>query len=192
MARNLQSKGSGHNSTLSFVDYRNRVAELMRQQKDLGDDIKELCAQCDEAGFASKSELRTMARESLKDQDVLKAKLDRMAELRAQLGALADTPLGEVTLQREEHSRRRRRNKSENALFEPDEPRPLKFSTEPPDAGQAGRNTAAAGLPESHNPFDLGTTESALWIAGYRNAKDQRELAKGAADSPYEDSPDAA
>src|SRR5215831_9425229 len=114
MARRLSSRsnGPGHNSgtRYSLRDYRDAVAELMRQQKGIGEEIKELCAQCDEAGMASKREIRQLARESLRDQDVFKEHLDRMAQLRVDLGVFASTPLGEATIEREEtqHPRRGR------------------------------------------------------------------------------------
>lgn len=96
----MRGPGRGHNSE-GAIDGESlardvaRVAGLMREQKAIGEDIKEICAAADEAGTCSKRELRRLARESLMDQEVLSAQLERMAALRDALGAFVDTPLGE-------------------------------------------------------------------------------------------------
>jgi len=78
----------------AFGQYVARAGEIMRQQKALGDRLKELCAEADEAGVASRSEVRRHARESLMKQDVLQARLERDAALRRALGEYITTPLG--------------------------------------------------------------------------------------------------
>jgi uncharacterized protein (UPF0335 family) len=75
-----------------------RVANLMREQASIGDDIKEICKAADDAGTCTRRELRRLARESLMDQDVLAAQLERMDTLRHALGQLEDTPLGDAAV----------------------------------------------------------------------------------------------
>ena len=74
--------------------YVSRVSALMEDQAALARDIAEVCTECDEAGVASKRELRRLARESLMETDVLQAQLERMDALRHALGAFITTPLG--------------------------------------------------------------------------------------------------
>ena len=101
MARTLRTSdnGAGHNSS-GMIDgsalkrFVQRVGNLMQKQKDLAEDIKEVCGECDEAGVASKKEVRRRARESLMDPEILRAQLERDDALRHALGWLADTPLG--------------------------------------------------------------------------------------------------
>jgi uncharacterized protein (UPF0335 family) len=59
--------------------YVERAAKIMEEQKELGEALKEICGEADEAGVATKREVRRLARESLMDHDVLHAQLDRMA-----------------------------------------------------------------------------------------------------------------
>jgi hypothetical protein len=70
----------------------------MQEQASIGDDIKEICKAADDAGTCTRRELRRLARESLMDQDVLAAQLDRMDTLRHALGQLEDTPLGDAAV----------------------------------------------------------------------------------------------
>ena len=79
----------------------NQVARAMEGQKTLADEIKDICAQGDEAGIASKREIRRLAREQLMSPDVLTAQLDRMADLRAALSDYVTTPLGEAAMRAE-------------------------------------------------------------------------------------------
>jgi uncharacterized protein (UPF0335 family) len=93
------NNGPGHNST-GMIDrdalksYVEQAAHVMRQQKELGDAIKEICSEADEAGVATKREIRRLARESLMDHEVLHAQLERMDLLRHALGEFLGTPLG--------------------------------------------------------------------------------------------------
>jgi uncharacterized protein (UPF0335 family) len=103
MAKTLKA-GDGSNiggmvDRKKLTDYRDRIARIMEEQKALSVDIKEIAAQCDEAGVASKKEIRKLARESLMDQDVLHDQLERMDLLRGALGVLVDTPLGQATVE---------------------------------------------------------------------------------------------
>jgi uncharacterized protein (UPF0335 family) len=82
-------------------NYVNRVASLMREQQTLAEDIKELCASADEAGVASKREIRKLARETLLEPEVLDAQLTRMQDLRDALRSFASTPLGAAAVKRE-------------------------------------------------------------------------------------------
>jgi uncharacterized protein (UPF0335 family) len=82
-------------------DYVSRVASLMREQQGLADDIKNVCASADEAGVASKREIRKLARERLMEPDVLDAQLTRMQDLRDALRSFVTTPLGEAAVKRE-------------------------------------------------------------------------------------------
>lgn len=99
MAKPLTAK-DGTPSAASAIDrealrrFVSRAAAVMLEQKNLGEDLKEICAECDEAGVASKKEIRKLARETLMDKDILEAQLERMDFLRRALGQLADTPLG--------------------------------------------------------------------------------------------------
>lgn len=85
----------------ALADYVERVARLMREQQSLAEDISELCAAADQAGVASKREIRKLARESLMEPEVLTAQLVRMQELRDALKSFAGTPLGEAAMRRE-------------------------------------------------------------------------------------------
>ena len=94
-----QENGAGHNSTgmidgAALKEYVERAANVMKEQKDLAEALKEICAEADEAGVATKREVRRLARESLMESDVLQAQLDRMDALRHALGAFVTTPLG--------------------------------------------------------------------------------------------------
>jgi uncharacterized protein (UPF0335 family) len=97
-----------------------RVASLMREQKSIGDDIKEICKASSDAGRASSKEVRRHARESLMDPEVLQSQLERDDLLRHALGVLDGTPLGEATIKRS----RRPQTDLEDAIEE----------TEPPEA----------------------------------------------------------
>ncbi len=79
--------------------YIDRAANLMQEQKGLAEDLKEICSEADEAGVATKREVRRLARESLMDHEVLHAQLDRMDALRAALGGFAETDLGRAAQQ---------------------------------------------------------------------------------------------
>ena len=102
MARTLRgaNSGAGHNSGERAIDrdalkrYVSRVANVMEQQKELARAVVEICSEADEAGVATKREIRRRAKESLMDPAVLRAQLDRDEELRLALGWLAETPLG--------------------------------------------------------------------------------------------------
>ncbi len=89
----------GDNST-GMIDaealkrYISRAAHVMEEQKALAEGLKEICSEADEAGVATKREVRRLARESLMDHEVLHAQLDRMDALRAALGGFAATELG--------------------------------------------------------------------------------------------------
>lgn len=75
------------------------VAGWMEEQKDLSDKIKGRCAEADEAGIASKREIRRLAREQVSmDPEILDAQLDRMTALRAALREFVTTPLGEAAV----------------------------------------------------------------------------------------------
>ncbi len=122
MARTLKvsDNGAGHNSGVidaaALKRRVERVANLMREQKALGEDIKEEVAAGDEAGEASKKELRRLARESLMDAEVLEAQLDHMAKLRQALGSFAALPLGEAAVKEASNPKRGRKDKTEEAL----------------------------------------------------------------------------
>lgn len=102
MARTLKtSNGPGHNSGMIDPEFKRdveRVASLMREQKSIGDDIKEICKASSDAGRASSKEVRRHARESLMDHEVLRSQLERDDLLRHALGVLADTPLGNAAV----------------------------------------------------------------------------------------------
>jgi|SRR5580692_7048873 uncharacterized protein (UPF0335 family) len=93
----------GHNSAgmidaTALKSYVDRAANVMTEQKELAEALKEICAEADEAGVATKREIRRLARESLMDHDVLHAQLDRMDLLRAALGGFATTPMGQAAI----------------------------------------------------------------------------------------------
>ncbi len=130
MARSLSADdGKGHNSG-GMIDgeavkrFVSRVSVLMEEQKAIGDDIKEICAEFAESGHGTSKELRQLARESLKEPEVLSAHLERMDMLRHALGGFADTPLGEAAIDNvaqfnEEADRRvkgSRRSRSKDAM----------------------------------------------------------------------------
>ncbi len=74
--------------------YVNRAAKIMLDQKELGDDLKEICAEADEAGVATRKDIRRRARESLMDPEVLQAQLETAATQRATLGWFNSLPEG--------------------------------------------------------------------------------------------------
>src|SRR6266566_9321524 len=123
MARTLRTgdNGAGHNSS-RMIDgealkrFVERVANLMKEQKALAEDIKEVCAECDEAGVASKKEVRRRARESLMDPEILRAQLERDDALRHALGWLAGTPLGTAAVEAAAKSARTRQRHQGDAL----------------------------------------------------------------------------
>jgi hypothetical protein len=103
MARTLKTSGPGHNSGgMIDRDALEREVEaaagLMREMQSIAEDLKERCKAADDAGVCSRKELRRLARESLMDQDVLTAQLERMDTLRHVLGQLQDTPLGNAAV----------------------------------------------------------------------------------------------
>lgn len=93
----------------SYID---RAANVMTEQKELNEALKEICAEADEAGVATKREIRRLARESLMDHEVLHAQLDRMDALRAALGGFAETPLGAAAVEQAQPRRRGRPRKN--------------------------------------------------------------------------------
>lgn len=119
MARRLSSQhqsddnGIGSNSAKSYPDTINAVAEIMRQQKDLSEEIKILLTDGENAGHGSKKHLRKIARESIGDQDALDEELAELARLRKELRKLGD--LGEAAIEREETERRGRRRRRKSA-----------------------------------------------------------------------------
>ncbi len=123
MARTLRTgdNGAGHNSS-GMIDgdalkrFVERVASLMKEQKDLAEDIKEVCGECDEAGVASKKEVRRRARESLMDPEILRAQLERDDALRHALGWFVDTPLGAAAVEAAAAPARTRRRLQGDAL----------------------------------------------------------------------------
>jgi len=80
--------------------YVERAAAVMGEQKELADTLKEICAEADEAGVCTKREIRRLARETLMEQDVLHAQLERMDMLRHALGSFIATPLGHAAAAR--------------------------------------------------------------------------------------------
>jgi uncharacterized protein (UPF0335 family) len=86
----------------ALKNYVDRVSRLMGEQKSLGEDIAQVCAEADEAGVASKREIRKLARESQMEPEVLQSQLQRMDDLRQALGGFGSTPLGEAAMERAE------------------------------------------------------------------------------------------
>ncbi len=74
--------------------YVERAANIMQEQKALGEDLKEICAEADEAGVATRKDLRRRARESLMDPEVLQSQLETAAAQRAALGWFRSLPEG--------------------------------------------------------------------------------------------------
>jgi uncharacterized protein (UPF0335 family) len=100
-------------------DYVERVSRLMTEQAGLAEDIAEICASADEAGVASKREIRRLARERLIDPEVLRSQLERMDELRHALGAFDTTPLGEAAMERAEATATKPRPFAEQTVHDP-------------------------------------------------------------------------
>jgi uncharacterized protein (UPF0335 family) len=90
---------SGAIDAQALKGYVDRVSRLMEEQKSLGEDIAQVCAEADEAGVASKREIRKLARESLMEPEVLQNQLQRMDDLRQALGAFDSTPLGAAAME---------------------------------------------------------------------------------------------
>ncbi len=88
--------------------YVERGVSIRAEMNTLSDDLKELCKEADDSGACSKRELRKLIGEAMMDQDVLVAQLERMDTLRAALGGLLETPLGEAAMVRQENGRDRR------------------------------------------------------------------------------------
>ncbi len=97
----IPDKFGGAINASALATYVERVSRLMEEQKNLGKDIAEVCAEADEAGVASKREIRRLARESMMEPDVLQAQLSRMDDLRRALGQFEATPLGQAAVQHE-------------------------------------------------------------------------------------------
>jgi uncharacterized protein (UPF0335 family) len=93
-----------------------RVASLMQEVAGINEDIKEICKAADEAGTCTRRELRRLARESLMDNDVLTAQLERMDTLRRALGQLQDTPLGNAAVKNAEKRSRKPQTDIEDAI----------------------------------------------------------------------------
>lgn len=96
----IPDKFGGQINAGALAAYVERVSRVMVQQKELADAIKNICAEADEAGVASKREIRRLARESQMEPDVLRQQLQRMADLRCALGEFEATPLGQSAMQR--------------------------------------------------------------------------------------------
>lgn len=90
---------SGAIDAQALKGYVDRVSRLMGEQKALGEDIAQVCAEADEAGIASKREIRKLARESQMEPEVLQSQLQRMDDLRQALGAFGSTPLGAAAME---------------------------------------------------------------------------------------------
>jgi uncharacterized protein (UPF0335 family) len=90
---------SGAIDAQALKGYVDRVSRLMEEQKSLGADIAQVCAEADEAGVASKREIRKLARESQMEPEVLQSQLQRMDDLRQALGGFGTTPLGAAAME---------------------------------------------------------------------------------------------
>jgi uncharacterized protein (UPF0335 family) len=90
---------SGAIDAQALKGYVDRVSRLMGEQKALGEDIAQVCAEADEAGIASKREIRKLARESQMEPEVLQSQLQRMDDLRQALGGFGSTPLGAAAME---------------------------------------------------------------------------------------------
>jgi uncharacterized protein (UPF0335 family) len=95
----VDGKFGGAIDAEALKGYVDRVSRLMEEQKSLGEDIAEVCGEADEAGVASKREIRKLARESLMEPEVLQSQLQRMDDLRQALGAFGSTPLGAAAME---------------------------------------------------------------------------------------------
>ncbi len=78
----------------ALKQYIERAANIMKEQKDLSEDLKEICAEASEAGVATSKDLRRRARESLMDPEVLYAQLETARAQREALGWFNDLPKG--------------------------------------------------------------------------------------------------
>jgi uncharacterized protein (UPF0335 family) len=174
MARNLQSNGPGHNGGPpdgeALKSYVERAARLMTEQKAIGDDLKELCKECDEAGACSKKELRRLARESLMDPEILQSQLERMDLLRHALAGLVDLPLGQSAMR--EASKPKRRRKEGGPSSTPSITAEREHASADPYA--AGREAALHGFNESRNPFDPGSLIGDEWLDGFKSAQSEQ------------------
>jgi uncharacterized protein (UPF0335 family) len=133
---NVEISG-GDIDAAALKNYVDRVSRLMGEQKSLGEDIAEVCAEADEAGVASKREIRKLARESLMEPEVLQSQLQRMDDLRQALREFGSTPLGKAAMERAEddpaprpkpfaaqpvHSERKRGRRAKLVLFDQENP----------------------------------------------------------------------
>jgi uncharacterized protein (UPF0335 family) len=107
-------------------DYVERVSRLMTEQAGLAEDIAEICASADEAGIASKREIRRLARERLMEPEVLQSQLQRMDDLRHALADFTTTPLGEAAMERAEATATKPRPFAEQTVHPPRRGRPRK------------------------------------------------------------------
>jgi uncharacterized protein (UPF0335 family) len=103
------SKIGGDIDAAALKNYVERVSRLMGEQKALAEDIAGVCAEAEEAGVASKREIRKLARESQMEPEVLQSQLQRMDDLRQALGGFGSTPLGEAAMASAEHDLAARR-----------------------------------------------------------------------------------
>ncbi len=105
MAKTLRSEipdqfgGAINNQAL--LRYIERVEDLNERRAELGEGIKEIMGEAKNAGFVPKI-IRQMIRERAMEQDELQDHLALLDRYRRELGMLADTPLGDAAMDREE------------------------------------------------------------------------------------------
>lgn len=91
---NSLGDNSGAIDAAALKRYVERAAGVMEEQRALGEDLKEICTEADEAGVCTKRDLRRRARESLMDPEVLQAQLATAEAQRTALGWFNNLPVG--------------------------------------------------------------------------------------------------
>jgi uncharacterized protein (UPF0335 family) len=164
-----------------------RGKSIKEAQKELAEELKDLCAEADEAGVCSKRELRQLCTEAMKDPDILVSHLERMNSLRQALGRFADEPLGKAAMQAASKPMRGpgrpRKNAAQQALNGSSNTPDIETEREQAlvDPYKSGREAALHGFNESRNPFDAGSLVGDEWIEGFRVGETERTGDNGSA-----------
>lgn len=155
MAKTLRSEipdqfgGAINNQAL--LRYIERVEDLNERRAELGEGIKEIMGEAKNAGFVPKI-IRQMIRERAMEQDELQDHLALLDRYRRELGMLADTPLGDAAMDREE---------AIHAVHPVKGRKPRSFAEQPVSPRRRGRPRKNAGEALADARLHLGEDEPA-------------------------------
>ena len=89
---------SGHNSAALIKSYIDRINDRLDAKQVIADEVKDIYAQAKESGLNVKG-LREHIRQMREDEEKRRAKQEAVEEIRNQLGAFANSPLGQSALE---------------------------------------------------------------------------------------------